>query len=551
MNRGPMMISFFINIFFILYRSVFLPFITLFALGNYFLTGLFKRHNEATKAILLRKYFEDLGGSYIKIGQILSMRHDLIPEAYCLELSTLLDHARPIQWKRGIRILNKAWKGRTYTFLEDSEPQLIASASFAQVYRGVTRTGEIVAIKLKRPFSKPLLLADIFYLRVLNFFLFLTGEGTRLGLNTVFAEIIEALKSELDYQKEVIVLETFHTLSEGIDNLRTPRVYPEYCNDSVICMEYFEGVWMSEILKSIQEGKYLELAAKHDIYFTLEEISGKLFQILMFQIYEQNFFHADPHPGNIILLKDGQIGMVDFGLVGVFSEEDKNKQLNYLSALSGGDLDLSLEYFVDILEPTPSSKYKEIKQDLRIYLLRWLQANKSNSEKGFEKTSAFLFAKSTDLARKNHFRFPQNIMLYYKAVFILEYVLLELNPNFDTLTLTSEFLKSYQQRKLKKKILKKISYYDQINFVNTILDLSENLSKLLQHKDNGSKKRPPKALEPLLLRISIFVCCILIVLRLTSAFVHSPWIQYIHQFDTRWYVLIGLLFIIAARRYFT
>src|SRR5690606_315343 len=137
------------------------------------------------------------------------------------------------------------------------------------------------------------------------------------------------------------------------------------------------------------------------------ELSERIFEILMYQIYDNSFFHADPHAGNIIIFNDGQIGLVDFGIAGVFSEEDKRKQLDYLLALSVGDLDQAIEHFVDILEPTPQSKYTEIKQDFRIYLLKWIHANRSQPERVFEKTSGFLIMKSTALVKKYHFKFPK------------------------------------------------------------------------------------------------------------------------------------------------
>ena len=218
---------------------------------------------------------------------------------------------------------------------------------------------------------------------------------------------------------------------------------------------------------------------------SLSDLSERIFEILMYQIYDHSFFHADPHAGDIILLPTGQIGLVDFGIAGVFSEEDKRKQLNYLVALSVGDLDQAIDSFVNILEPTDQSNYTEIKQDFRVYLLKWIHANKSESKRTFEKTSGFLIMNSTALVKKYNFKFPKNILLYYKSVFILEHIIFELNPAFDTVAQTSTFLEGNLKRSMQKKISLETSYYRQFNLIENFLNLDKTISNFFNSKDSA------------------------------------------------------------------
>jgi predicted unusual protein kinase regulating ubiquinone biosynthesis (AarF/ABC1/UbiB family) len=545
-----MITTYFIKIYFIFYRLLQLIGVSVFMviLATYF--RLFYQNYQQILPILFRRYFEILGGSFIKAGQTLSMRYDVMPVMYCNELSKLLDKVKPFNKEKGLRIIKKAWRGKSDNFLKDYELELVASASLAQVYKGTTQSGESVAIKLKRPYITPILQADIFYLQLLNFLFFLTAYGTRLGVNDVLKELVEALKSEVDYKKEVLVMDTFYALSLEKQNFRAPKVYKDYCTHSVICMEYFEGVWLSEVLAHIRNNTLEEFRASHNFNYSLVELSERIFGILMYQIYDNSFFHADPHAGNIIILNNGEIGLVDFGIAGVFTEEDKRKQLNYLLALSIGDLDQAIEQFVCILEPTPQSKYTEIKQDFRVYLLKWIYANRSQSERVFEKTSGFLIMRSTALVKKYHFKFPKNVMLYYKSVFILEHVIFELNPSFDTVAQTSAFLEGNLQRSMQKKIIKESSYYQQYTLLENLLNLDKNLTDFLKSKKETPRQKRMDNL-PLLLRMSIMVVVLLLLINILPTDFHFGLLSYMQKIGIGWLLLTGFLLAFYARRYFT
>ena len=545
-----MITTYFIKTFFIFYRLLKLIGVTVFMVIQATCFRLFHQNYQQVLPVLFRRYFEILGGSLIKVGQTLSMRYDVLPVAYCNELSKLLDKVKPFDKEKGLRIIKKAWRGKAENFLKDYELELVASASLAQVYKGTTQSGEPVAIKLKRPYITSIILADIFYLQLLSFLFFLTGYGVRLGLNDVLKELIEALKSEVDYKKEVLVMDTFHALSLEKQIFRAPKVYRDYCTHSVICMEYFEGIWLSEVLEHIRNNTLEEFRASHNFNYSLVELSERIFEILMYQIYDNSFFHADPHAGNIIVLNNGQIGLVDFGIAGVFSEEDKRKQLDYLLALSVGDLDQAIEHFVDILEPTPQSKCTEIKQDFRIYLLKWIHANRSQTERIFEKTSGFLIMRSTALVKKYHFKFPKNVMLYYKSVFILEHVIFELNPSFDTVAQTSAFLEGNLQRSMQKKIIKESSYYQQFTLLENLLNLDKNLTDFLKSKKETSRQKTMDNL-PLLLRMGIMLVALLLLVNIIPTDFHFGILGYMQKIGVGWLLLTGFLLALYARRYFT
>ena len=546
-----MLRSFFLTLFFFFYRSLKIVGLSLLMVVQFAFLRLTKKEYSRLFPALLRAYFERIGGSFIKLGQTLSMRQDVLPLAYCEELSSLLDQVKPTATDKFLRLLDKAWKGKTYEFLNEEKPRLIASASFAQVYEAVTREGEKVAIKIQRPFIKPVLQVDIFYIRSFSFFLFLSGLGNRLGLNKLIEELIEALKNEIDYEKEALVLDTFYSLSTQSHLYCTPKLYPEYCTANVLCMELFEGVWMTEIIRQIQLGTLEEFSAEQNFNFSLSQLSEQLYEVLMTQIYEQNCFHADPHAGNIVILKNGQIGLVDFGIVGVFDKEDQKKQQDYLMAISIGDINLALDRFVDILEPTPSSKFVEIKQEFRFYLMKWMHSQSLSSEYTIEKTSGYLVTKSIDLVRKYHFRFPKNIMLYYKTVFILEHILFTINPGFNMVARTQAFLGESLQNNLQRKLEEKTNLLYQLSQIESLLDFDlAGLLKSWSVKEKPAQEKRFRSFYPQLARISLFAFLFSLGLKLIFVDFHIPLLQWIHEVHWFWFLLIGTVLFFITRKYY-
>ena len=208
-----MIATFFTKIFFIFYRLLKLIGVSFYMLIKAGYYHYFRNGQSDRLPVIFRRYFEVLGGGFIKVGQTLSMRYDVFPDEYCNELSGLLDDVKPFDRKRGLRIIKKEWKGRLGDFLQNEELELVASASLGQVYLGTNKSGDKVPIKIKRPYITPIILADLFYLEFLSFLFFLTGYGAKVGVTDILKELIEALKSEVNYKKETLVMETFHALS--------------------------------------------------------------------------------------------------------------------------------------------------------------------------------------------------------------------------------------------------------------------------------------------------------------------------------------------------
>ena len=252
-----------------------------------------------------------LEGVMIKLGQYLSTRKDMIPYAYIIELEDLLDQVPPVPWEKSKKILEEGWQKPYREVLHEISPDPIASASIGEVYRGVLHSGEVVAIKIQRPKIGDIIYSDF---RAVKIVLWLAKRFTKLensmDLSLFYREFVRTIGNELNFELELENGHYFQEKYKDFAGIEIPNYYPELSTKKVLVMEWMEGTRVTD----------LDFLEKHQI--DRYKIGNVLIECFLGQLLEEGKFHADPHPGNIMVKSDGTIVLIDFGMVGVIKRQD-------------------------------------------------------------------------------------------------------------------------------------------------------------------------------------------------------------------------------------
>ncbi|MGN0046706.1 MAG: ABC1 kinase family protein [Eggerthellaceae bacterium] len=300
------------------------------------------RKHEVTKGLSPDQFCDllvDLGPSFIKLGQMLSLRSEILPQSYCEALARLQAQCDPMPFNQVQEVLQDIYGERFSQIFKEIDPVPLGSASLAQVHKAVLVTGETVAVKVRRPDVRVTMAQDIDVLRSiakrLDRFM---AEGQMVDLRQVVEELSDTVEEETDFLKEAANLFEFAQLNADVKFIDCPKPFMEYCTDSVLVMEYVQGI-------PIDDSRALKAAG-----YDLEEIGQKALDNYAAQILDHGFFHADPHPGNIII-REGKIVYLDLGMMGRLSARDRQcfqKIIEAVGQKNGSKLkDALISYSVD------------------------------------------------------------------------------------------------------------------------------------------------------------------------------------------------------------
>ena len=272
-------------------------------------------------AVRLRLALESLGPIFIKFGQVLSTRPDLIPHDYAVELARLQDKVPPFDAQLSRSQIEKSLGQSIDTLYAEFETEPVASASIAQVHKARLHSGEQVAVKVLRPNLLPVIEQDLSLMRFgAGWVERLFSDGKRLKPREVVAEFDKYLHDELDLMREAANASQLGRNFAGSDKLIVPKVFFNLCSRDVLTIEWMDGIPVSDIARLRAEGTDLHRLARWgvEIFFT--------------QVFRDGFFHADMHPGNILVAADGRYIALDFGIVGSLTEYDKRYlAINFLA----------------------------------------------------------------------------------------------------------------------------------------------------------------------------------------------------------------------------
>lgn len=271
------------------------------------------RRNEISRGMTPEKFatiLEELGPTFIKLGQILSMRSDFLPQEYCDALVHLRSNVEPMPYEQVKTVLEDALRRPLQDVFSHISEEAIGSASIAQVHAAELPSGEKVVVKVQREGIHEIMNRDIILLKKAAEALKYTPHRSLVDLNRVLDEMWIVAQQEMDFLTEAKNLEGFARCNADVSYIAVPRLYSNYCTRTVLVMERIDGIAISDKDALVSAG------------YDLTEIGLKLADNYVKQIIDDGFFHADPHPGNI-RIQDGKIVYLDMGMMGVLSDKDK------------------------------------------------------------------------------------------------------------------------------------------------------------------------------------------------------------------------------------
>ncbi|HEY8090750.1 MAG TPA: AarF/UbiB family protein [Polyangiaceae bacterium] len=285
------------------------------------------RGKRGTAPVVLREAFEDLGATYIKLGQLVASSQGLFPEAYCEEFRKCLDRVRPFEYADVQRIVRAELGKETDEVFAWIDPKPLASASIAQVHAARLHDGQEVVIKVQRPRIDAVVEADLRVLRLGAKAMALSPRGELANPVGIVEDFEHNIREELDFRREAENMAEFNRImaAHQTEGVVAPRAVAELTTKRVLVMERFHGYRVDDVERM--------LAGNVDGEAKLLAGMRAWFQCMI----HHGFFHGDVHAGNLMALEDGRIGFLDFGIVGRFTKERREQVTDYLMAFAAGD----------------------------------------------------------------------------------------------------------------------------------------------------------------------------------------------------------------------
>jgi len=374
---------------------------------------------------VLRNILVGLGPVYVKLGQLLSTRPDLLPADYIEEMSTLQDEVPPVSWVQIEALIRQQLQRPIDEVFATINTIPVAAGSIAQTHRATLADGREVALKVQRPGIDATVPQDIALIRGVADLVARTEFGQNYEIRDLAEEFATALQAELDFTREAGFTDQLrHNLSRSRwfdpKQLVVAEIYWDLTTEKLLVMEWLDGVpLLSANLKSDENGK--DPSAERNAITTL------LFRAFFQQVYIDGFFHADPHPGNLFYLKDGRVALLDCGMVGRLDPRTQQILTEMLLAIVDLDAQRCSQLTLQLADSNQPVILSRLENDYDRMLRKY--HNLSLSQINFSQ----VFYEVLQVARNNKIRLPSNLGLYAKTLANLEGVTRKFNPEVNLL----------------------------------------------------------------------------------------------------------------------
>ena len=370
---------------------------------------------ESTTWERARKVLEELGPTFVKLGQILSNRPDLVPIELQEELEKLQEDVPPFPSRESTAIIERELRKPAAELFREFEAEPVAAASIAQIHRAVLWNGEEVAVKIQRPRLAELVEVDIEILRELSLLLERYVPASRnIRPRDLVDEFERGMMQELDFGRERMAIERFGAQFGRDDRIKVPRVYKSHCTQRVLTMEYVRGTPLS----AISDGNS-EVTTDRRRTATLGA------ELTLEQVFTHGFFHADPHPGNIVVLDDGRLCYLDFGLTGSLIQRDLEVVSDVLSSIIARNEQKAARAIVKLAGRRDFETATRIERDVAELIDRF------RSIQAGDLSFTGLLSELIGILVNEDLRLPPDLFLLVKALITIEGVATGLDPRFD------------------------------------------------------------------------------------------------------------------------
>ena len=377
-----------------------------------------KNQREASRVTLegeeLARDLETLGPTFVKLGQFLSTRPDILPREYVDALGRLQSEVKGFPFEQAQETIKAELGIEVSAAFKEFDPEPIAAASIGQVHRALTQDGRTVVVKVQRPNIRETVMTDLEVIGAIAGFVQKNTEiGELYGVDDMFQEFNSSMLRELDYLQEMRNLITLRKNLQEFNNIVVPIPIETLTTQRILTMGFIEGTKITLLSDSV----------KPDIDRTL--LLEDTFRAYLKQILVDGFFHADPHPGNLVLTKDGRIGILDLGMVARITPGMREKLIRFLVAMSNGEPEDAAHIAASIgekMDNFDASKYYRRTVEL---IFRYGNTTLGQIQMGK------LILEFTSVARECGIRVPKDLAMLGKTILQLDQVAAALDPNFD------------------------------------------------------------------------------------------------------------------------
>ena len=414
----------------------------------------------------LRMIFEELGPTFIKFGQILSIRRDVLPEEYVSEFEKLQDAVPPFSYAEVARLIAEEFGRDVKDVFEEFASEPLASASIAQAHLARTKTGQEVIVKVQRPQIRQMILQD---LAIMEHLARLSArripESRRYDPVGLVEEFRKTILLELDFRREGRNADRLRQHLRDMPGIVIPQVFWEYSAPRVLTIEYMVGQGLREALGRSAEDRH--------------RIAANLYEAFLKQIFEDGFFHADPHPGNLLFLPDGRVGLLDFGIVGRVSRDRLAGLVTILLAIMEQDVEALLDECIGLgLMPADLDR-QTIQYEIDELLAEHLDLPLRDISLGHILETLF------GMGRKHRLKVLSNLVLLAKTMMTLEAVIRALDPAFALVEEARWEVERLMRLRLSAEALLKTGWRTTRQVVHLARRLPQRLERILQYVEEG------------------------------------------------------------------
>ena len=386
------------------------------------------RHHNIIQGVSpekLRSILEDLGPTYVKIGQVMSMRSDMLPQSYCGELMKLRADVKPMSSQEVIKIIESEFSRPINELFASFDDTPLGSASIAQAHTAVLANGHKVVVKIQRANIRETMTQDIIMLRkaakLLNI---MKVAGDVIDFNSIIEELWTTTQQEMDFVQEATHLKEFAELNSEVQYVSCPAVETGLITSKVLVMEYIDGIQIDKVEKLTSLG------------YNMNEIGKNLADNYIKQVLDDGFFHADPHPGNI-WIRDGKIVWLDLGMVGRLTKYDRELFKKMVKAMVNYDIFELKSAVLTMGEATERINHAYLYTDLDDMLTKYGTMNLSNINLGK------LLGELQTLAMKHHIKMPPGVGMLVRGIVTIEGVLTACCPDVNFMQVMSSHISRY------------------------------------------------------------------------------------------------------------
>ena len=415
----------------------------------------------------IRMALEELGPTFVKLGQTFSSREDLLPPELILELQKLQDKVEEVDLNLE-EILEQEFNISPYEHFKEIQKKPMATASIAQVYKAVLNDGSEVIFKVKKPNVQENLQDDLLLLHdLVKVITTYSDFGARLNLKSAISTFEKSLLEEISLTNEKNNIQQFALNIKNNKETYVPKVYEEFCSNNILCMEFVDGFKITNKEALLENG------------IDPVKISEVGLRVFVSQILDYGFFHADPHAGNILIKKDGKVVFIDFGAVGQIQPNEKEI------------LEQLIVAFVSKNAPKIVKNLKKMAVSYEIPDDKAFQTDVEDVLNFVHKSSlknidvAKLVHKMTDTLKKNRINMPDYLYLLLKGIILIEGVGRTINPELDIVKSLQPFTKKIIFNKISPKKLVKSGSQKLMNLSENIEEIPQELRSLLQKLDEN------------------------------------------------------------------